>query len=72
MAKLGVDVTVFAGDDAAGVAVPDEDDVAQVLVAQEVDHVGDVDVEVGVGAGQMGAFPEAGQADRAHVVAVSA
>jgi hypothetical protein len=51
--------------------VPDEDYVAQALVAQEVDHVGDVDIEVGIGTGQVNAFPEAGQADRVHVVAVS-
>ncbi|GAA5190729.1 hypothetical protein GCM10023322_46570 [Rugosimonospora acidiphila] len=41
----------------------------QVLVAQEVDHVGDVDVEVGVRARQVGAFTQAGQAQRVHLVA---
>jgi hypothetical protein len=48
-----------------------QDYVAQVLVAQEVDHVGDVDIEVGIGTGQVSALAQAGQADRVHVVAVS-
>jgi hypothetical protein len=52
--------------------VADQHHVVQVLEAQQVDHVGDVDLEIGVGPGQVGALTQPGQAQRVHVVAMCA
>ena len=46
----------------AGVAVPDQHDIVQVLVADQVEHVGDVRLQAGVPPGQVRPLPHPGQA----------
>src|SRR5262249_13963071 len=48
--------------------VPDEDDVAQILVLQHVDDVGDVHVEADLSASEMTPFAETRQRRREHWV----
>jgi hypothetical protein len=50
-----------ARDDRPRRTVSDEDDLAQFLMLQDVDDVGDVDVEADLGASEMPAFAESGQ-----------
>jgi hypothetical protein len=48
--------------------VADQHDLAQVLAPHEVQHIGDVDFEVGIAAGQMGALTHARQAHRVDIM----
>ncbi len=59
-----------ARDHHPAVAVAGEDRVAEVLVVEHVDDVGDVRVEVDVGAQQVGPLTQAGQRRAVNLVAL--
>jgi hypothetical protein len=54
------------------IAVPDENDIANVLELKGVDDVGDVHLEVGVGTHQMGTLSRAGQGRTEDIVTLRA
>lgn len=60
-----------SGNDHAAIAVPDQDDVGQLLPDDRVDDVGDVRCETDGRRGQMDAFAEPGQRDAIHTMAGS-
>jgi hypothetical protein len=61
-----------AGDDAPAVTVANKDDVAQVLVEQDVDHVLDVGLEVDTSVTEVGSFAEASESSGENGVASGA